>query len=136
MISRVKVGTYEADFDSAAGAWGKGNTKGDGLELRLGFGPVRNTIRAWVNGCQLPPLDLTDAVADVNQFLVNGSNGVRVEVTSLLFNAVKARTCRPGALKSESLGPRNPDLIIGPDFDEFGLVGMVMGEVRRRATEL
>lgn len=126
------VGTYETSFEFAAGAWGKGNTKttDDGVALRLSFGPVRNTICVWVNGRQLPALDLTDAVADVTQFLVNGSNSVRVEVTSSLFNAVKERG--PGALKSESLDPRNPDLITEPDFDEFGLIGPVVGEVRRR----
>ncbi|KAL2283891.1 hypothetical protein FJTKL_09646 [Diaporthe vaccinii] len=109
------VGTYETSFGFAAGAGG--NATADGLALRLSFGPVRNTIRAWVNGRQLPPLDLTDAVSDVTEYLVDGRNSVRVEVTS-------------------SLGPRNPDLITGPDFDEFGLVGPVVGQVLRRVTVL
>lgn len=34
------------------------------------------------------------------------------------------------------LGPWNPDLITGPDFDEFGLVGPVVGQVLRRVTVL
>lgn len=57
-----------------------------------------------------------------------------VVVTSSLYNAVKARG--PEALKSTSLGPRNPGLIIGPDFDEFGLVGPVVGQVLRRGAVL
>lgn len=126
------MGTYETSFDFAAGAGG--DATADGLALRLSFGPVRNTIHAWVNGRQLPPLDLTDAVSDVTEYLVDGRNSVRVEVTSSLLNAVKARG--PGALKSASLGPRNPDLITGPDFDEFGLVGPVVGQVLRRVTVL
>lgn len=124
------MGTYETSFHFAAGAWG--NAEADGLALRLSFGPVSNTIRAWVNERQLRPLDLTDATADVTKYLVNGRNSVRVEVTSSLFNAVKARG--PEALKSASLGPRNPDLITG--FDEFCLVGLVVGQVLRRVTVL
>lgn len=122
------VGTYETSFDFAAGAGG--NATADGLALRLSFGPVSNLISAWANERQLPPLDLTDATADFTEYLINGRNSVRVEVTSSLFNAVKAGG--PEALKSASLGPRNPDLITGPDFDEFGLVGPVMGQVLRR----
>lgn len=59
---------------------------------------------------------------------------MRVEVTSSLSNAVKARG--PEALKSASLGPRNPDFITGPDFDKFGLVGPFVGQVFRRVTVL
>lgn len=59
---------------------------------------------------------------------------MRVEVTSSLLNAVKARG--PEVLKSASLGPRNPDLITVPDYDEFGLVGLVTGQVLRRVTVL
>lgn len=122
----------DSSFDFAAGT-GE-NATADGLSLRLSFGPVSNTIRAWVNERQLPPLDLIAATADVTEYLVNGRNSVRVEVTSSLFNAVKARG--PEALKSASLGPRNPDLITGPDFDEFGLVGPFVGQVFRRVTVL
>lgn len=126
------VGTYETTFDFAAGT--EGNTTADGIALRLSFGPVRNTIRAWVNERQLPPLDLTDAVADVTEYLISGRNSLRVEVTSSLFNAVKSRG--PEALRSASLGPRNPDLITEPDFDEFGLIRPVSGQVLRIVTVL
>lgn len=126
------VGTYETSFDFAADAWG--NATADSLALRLSLRPVSNTIRAWVDERQLPPLDLTDATADVTKYLVNGRNSVRVEVTSSLFIVVNARG--PEALKSASLGPRNPDLITGPDFDGFGLVGPVLGQVLRRVTVL
>lgn len=91
-------------------------------------------IRAWVNERQLPPLDLNDAVSDVTEYLVDGRNSVRVEVTSSLFSAVKARGSE--ALKSASLGPRNPDLITGPDFEEFGLIGPVVCKVLSRVTVL
>lgn len=126
------MGTYETSFDFAAGAGG--NATADGLALRLSFGPVSSTIRAWVNERQLPPLDLTATTADFTECLVNGWNSMRVEVTSSLFNAVKAGG--PEALKSPSLGPRNPDLITGPVFDRFGLVRPVVGQILRRVTVL
>lgn len=126
------VGTYETSFDFAAGAGS--NATADGLALCLSFGPVRNTIHAWVNERQLPPLDLTDAISEVTEYLVDGRNSVRVEATSSLFNAAKARGLE--ALKSVSLGPRNPDLITGPDFEEFGLVGPVVCQVLRRVSVL
>lgn len=126
------VGTYETSFDFAAGAGG--NATADGLALHLSFGPVSNTICALVNERQLPPLDLIATTADATYYLVNGRNSVRVEVTSSLFNAVKARG--PEALKNASLAPRNPDLITGLDFDKFGLVEPVVGQGLRRVTLL
>lgn len=126
------LGTYETSFDFTAGAGG--NATADGMALRLSFGPVRNTIRAWFNERRLPPLELTHAVADVTEYLIVGRNSVQIEVTSSLLNAGKARG--PESLKSASLGPRNPDWITGPDFDEFGWVWPVVGQVLRRAAVL
>ncbi|KAF4498685.1 hypothetical protein FAGAP_5163 [Fusarium agapanthi] len=57
----------------------------------LQFGPVLNTIRAWVNDKQLPAIDTYDAHVDVLDYLVKGTYAIKVEVASTLFNAVKAR---------------------------------------------
>ncbi|KAJ0122984.1 hypothetical protein J7T55_011445 [Diaporthe amygdali] len=122
------VGTQRTSFDFAAG----GNDTTDNLALRLNFGPIRDTIRAWVNEQQLLPLDLTNAVADVSKYLASGSNCVRFEVTSSLFNGLKTRGRE--ALTSTSLGPRNPELISGLDFDEAGLIGPLTGQILRRVT--
>lgn len=57
---------------------------------RLHLGPVTNTIRAWLNGRVLPPIDLTNAVVDVSGYLQRGANQLEVEVSTTLFNRVRA----------------------------------------------
>lgn len=89
----------------------------------VSFGPVLNTIRARVNGRLLPALDIADAVADVTEFVRAGENVLEVEVSSTLFNAVKAHLSRA---VNEGSGPTTPSDYTGVDYQESGLVGPVV----------
>jgi hypothetical protein len=84
------IGIYTTSFivpegDSAVSKMG----------ARLNLGRVDNTIRAYVDGKPLAPIDITNAVVDLGDALgesaVPGSAHIlKVEVSSTLFNRVKA----------------------------------------------
>ncbi|EKJ72346.1 hypothetical protein FPSE_07466 [Fusarium pseudograminearum CS3096] len=97
----------------------------------LQFGPVLNTIQAWVNDKQLPVIDIYDAQVDVSDYLVSGSNTIRVEVASTLFNAVKARV---NYVKANGIGPAAPALYTSADWQKHGLVGPVSLKSLRKVT--
>lgn len=88
----------------------------------IDFGVVHNSLRAWVNGKQLPAVDIMDAQLDISDYVVQGDNSIRVEVSSTLFNAVKARV---DWIKNSGIGPLNPALYTGVDWQPHGLVGPV-----------
>ncbi|RKL07377.1 hypothetical protein BFJ68_g9880 [Fusarium oxysporum] len=109
------VGTYTATFQVP-----RVTSKDSIAELQLG--PVLNTIRAWVNDKQLPAIDIYDAQIDVSDYLVAGTNTIRVEVASTLFNAVKARV---DYVKANGVGPAAPALYTFADWQKHGLIGPV-----------
>ncbi|KAF5546128.1 hypothetical protein FPHYL_10569 [Fusarium phyllophilum] len=109
------VGTYTATFQVPR------VPSKDSIAV-LQFGPVLNTIRAWVNDKQLPAIDIYDAQVDVSDYLVKGPNTIRVEVASTLFNAVKARV---DYVKANGIGPAAPVLYTPADWQKHGLIGPV-----------
>lgn len=119
------IGTYTTTFAFPSGDAGD-------LAALVSFGPVLNTIRARVNGRVLPALGIADAVADVSEFVREGQNVLEVEVSSTLFNAVKAHLATSAV--NEGSGPTTPGDYTGVDYQEFGLVGPVVlrGLVRAR----
>ena len=74
-------GFYTTNF-----TWPPTLGEADGAVLDLGV--IVNTARVWVNGQQLPPLDPTDAWADIGDYLEKGENHVEVVVTTTLGNAL------------------------------------------------
>ncbi|KAM0204159.1 hypothetical protein ACHAQI_009984 [Fusarium lateritium] len=118
------VGTYTATFQVPR------VPSKDSLTV-LQFGHVLNTIRAWINGKQLPAIDIYDAQVDVSDHLVLGSNTIRVEVASTLFNAVKARV---GYVKANGIGPAAPILYTSADWQKHGLIGPVSIKSFRRVS--
>ncbi|KAK3986205.1 hypothetical protein QBC44DRAFT_273625 [Cladorrhinum sp. PSN332] len=92
-------------------------------------GKILNTVRVKINGNMVPALDPNAPAEgrDITEWVKQGGaeNVVEIEVTSTLFNAVKARA---GDLKSVGLGIRVPRYYTGVGWAEFGLVGTV--EVR------
>lgn len=113
------VGVYSSSFYVGSPPSDYGTT--------ISFGPVLNTLRAWINGHLLPPLDITDARADISAYVVQGHNVVKVEVTSNLFNAVKSRiNSTSSAFIPADL--TNPAGYNGRNFMDFGLLGPVMVE--------
>ncbi|OJD30258.1 uncharacterized protein BKCO1_630007 [Diplodia corticola] len=82
-------GSGNGNGSTAAAALSGEKAKKVGAILHLG--PVVNTIRVWLNGAVLPPIDIADAVVDVSDYVLEERvNEVVVEVTTTLFNRVKA----------------------------------------------
>lgn len=52
----------------------------------IDLGPIVHTVRVYVNGHQLPALDVTAAKADIGPYLVKGENKIGVVVSTPLGN--------------------------------------------------
>ncbi|KAH8197840.1 hypothetical protein TruAng_007987 [Truncatella angustata] len=116
-ISRIEqisgVGMYSTNFDLYSY---------DQTAILVYFGPILHTLRAWVNGHHLSPVDPTNPVSDISDLVGAGSNKLDIEVTTSLFNAVKANI---GRVFSAGYGPKTPTYYTAEDWHEFGLVGPV-----------
>ncbi|KAI9170771.1 hypothetical protein HJFPF1_00242 [Paramyrothecium foliicola] len=119
------IGTYDATFNFPNIC----QLQKDQLSAIIYFGPVFNTLRAWVNGKQLPPIDAFDAKLDISDYLVTGTNSIRVETASTMFNAVKARV---NFVKTYGFGPLDPELYTSVDWQAHGLVGPVRVKMLRK----
>lgn len=101
-------GFYSTSFD-----WPPVNGSADGAMLYMGA--IVNTARAWVNGNQLPPLDPTNATADIGDFLMNGTNKVEIVVGTTLSNVMRKIWQDVKSSGTLWLGPE-------PVEQEYGLV--------------
>ncbi|KUJ08087.1 uncharacterized protein LY89DRAFT_600512 [Mollisia scopiformis] len=72
------IGTYTTHFTWAPDAATAG--------VYLDLGPVLMTIRLWVNEVWTGPIDVQDAVVDITPYLFEGTNHVKVEVSTTLRN--------------------------------------------------
>lgn len=84
----------------------------------IDLGAIVHSVRVWVNGHVLPPLDVTAAKADIGKFLVEGINEVEVVVASPLGNALRA-------VWDELLASGQAPAAAVPGVAEYGLVGDV-----------
>lgn len=89
----------------------------------IDFGRVVHTLRAKINGHQLPTLDFTSAKADISQYLIEGHNLVEVVVATTMINGLVPILA---VLKTSGSGP-----IVGAfSFEntqvESGMVGTVV----------
>ncbi|OTA61249.1 hypothetical protein K449DRAFT_423203 [Hypoxylon sp. EC38] len=84
------IGDYTVEFDTPSA---------ESPQQRLGgwvhLGPVKDSIRLWMNGNRLPPVDLTgsaDMIVDITDHLAGPgqSNELRVELASTLYNRLRA----------------------------------------------
>jgi hypothetical protein len=55
----------------------------------IAFGAVSHGIRVKVNGSPLPPLDITNAVADISTYLRTGTNTLSVVVPTTYWNYIR-----------------------------------------------
>lgn len=101
----------------------------------IDFGPVVHTLRVFVNGVQLPPLDVTAAKADLSGYLRRGENTVEAVVATPLGNVLRPiwRDIRTyGAnLYDSALGQAISQLAgldLAPPVAEYGLVRDVVVE--------
>ncbi|KAI5261087.1 hypothetical protein E4T47_09525 [Aureobasidium subglaciale] len=92
------------------------SSKPTGAELNLGS--IIHTARAYLNGILLPPLDVTDARADLTPYLRNGVNELEVVVATPYGNALGLVW---DSLRSYGDKPGAP----APRVAEYGLVGEV-----------
>ncbi|KAL0564854.1 hypothetical protein V5O48_017182 [Marasmius crinis-equi] len=74
------VGTYVTTFDWAH----------SGVGVQLDFGSVVHTLKAWVNGEEIPTADPTRPVVDISGFVKEGTNTIRVDAASTLLNVILA----------------------------------------------
>ncbi|KAL4944149.1 hypothetical protein BDV06DRAFT_233866 [Aspergillus oleicola] len=90
----------------------------------LFVGPILNTMRVWVNGKPLPTFPADYARMDISSFVSQGKkNEMRVEVTTTLYNRVRADANRLIALG-------HPLATMAPTFanaerQSYGLLGPV-----------
>jgi hypothetical protein len=87
------IGYYETAFNLPNG-WSGAN----GAYLDIGS-ISGQTAAVYVNGSKVAVVNPRDCVADITDFLVAGKNTVKVEVTSILMNALRG-LYRPGGLYS------------------------------------
>lgn len=114
------VGNYTTSFEMS---------KVPSTAVHVDLGPIINTAKAWLNGEQVPPIDPTNPVVEVTNLLVNGTNFMEVQVTTSLFNAVKANVDH---VRSIGYGPNNSSHYTSEDWQKFGLIGPVQLTTRRR----
>ncbi|KAL2823799.1 hypothetical protein BDW59DRAFT_180464 [Aspergillus cavernicola] len=102
----------------------QGNTDRSGPAQTLGaylsFSRVVDTLTVSVNGHQVPPLDITNAVVDISPYLRSGQNRVEVTVPTTLWNYLRT-------ILSELVTAGVPARSLGgvPPRSEAGLVGDV-----------
>ncbi|OTA92609.1 hypothetical protein M434DRAFT_74272 [Hypoxylon sp. CO27-5] len=116
------IGDYTVEFDTPSA---------ESPQQRLGgqvhLGPIKDSIRLWMNGNRLPPVDLTgstDMVVDITDHLAAAgqSNELRVELASTLYNRLRAEKDIiwtfgiPASLANDAYYAENPPR-------EYGLVG-------------
>ncbi|KAL2208486.1 hypothetical protein CC79DRAFT_1381616 [Sarocladium strictum] len=97
----------------------------------LDLGPALNTMNVWINDKQLPAINLFNTQVDISDFLKPGSNSIRVETASTLFNAVKSRL---DYVKENTAPPQVPIFYTAASWQPHGLVGPVRVKVLRKVT--
>lgn len=72
------IGTYSTRFRWDVSSPAKG--------AYLDLGSVFMTARVWINGHWTGPVDIDDPIIDIGNYLINGMNSVRIEVSTTLRN--------------------------------------------------
>ncbi|KAF8126427.1 hypothetical protein K438DRAFT_2001413 [Mycena galopus ATCC 62051] len=114
------VGTYTTTFQ-----W---NDHNNTVGVQLDFGYIFHTVKAWVNGVQIPTADPTSPVVDITQFIIAGANSLRIEAASTLLNALS------GVPNVETLDDLRTKLGIIPANQAYGLTDPVQLIPYGRAT--
>lgn len=94
----------------------------------IDFGFIYHTLRAYINGRLLPPLDVTQARADIKPYLVEGVNTVEAVVATPLGNVLRPIWWQ---LQSSGEGPVSADAgpsngFVPPPQGRYGLQGEVV----------
>ena len=107
------IGTYTTSFTTTASS---------GIVLDF-VQPIFHTLRAFVNGQWLGPLDLAHPRADISAYLspAGQENVVTVEVATPLFNEIRPLWYQ---LRTVGVGAALVNPVVGP-AQEYGLKGVV-----------
>lgn len=112
------LGYYSTNF-----SWPPSKTSGKAEGGYLIFPPIKHAARLYINGRQLPPLDLAAPRADITSYLRTGQNEVTVVVPTTMWNYIRSIF---GELKNSDTGPLlgtvSPTL---PPRSDNGLIGKV-----------
>lgn len=118
------VGFYNTTFD-----WppGDANPGQHGLGAYISFSTVLHALRVEVNGQRIPPLDITNAVADISPYLIEGENTISVTAPTCWWNYLRTVLDQLVVSGAEPL-PVFLDEFLGvslPPAMESGLVGSI-----------
>ncbi|KAK3321282.1 hypothetical protein B0T19DRAFT_466605 [Cercophora scortea] len=120
------VGTYRTTFSLPPAANPNITSNGTSMAYTLHFsGRVINTMRVRVNGATVLAIDPSapDEGREITDLVKgDGTDELAVEVSSTLFNAVKARA---GDVKSIGIGIHIPKDYVQVGWKDFGLLGEV-----------
>ncbi|GAD98073.1 RING zinc finger protein [Paecilomyces variotii No. 5] len=127
------MGIYTAEFTVP-----EGNSTANNLGTRLHLGPVDNTLRVYIDGIPVAPVDITNAVVDLGHTLTNslvpGSTHIlNVEVSSTLFNRVKAE--KDQIMVFGTRASTQPEYA-NSSAKDYGLKGPVVLEWKSTTTKL
>ncbi|MCL2164976.1 MAG: S-layer homology domain-containing protein, partial [Oscillospiraceae bacterium] len=95
------IGVYETSF-TLPGDWGDDN----GAYLSIGS-ISGNTADVYVNGEKVQTVNPRDCAVDITDWLVSGENTVKIEVTSILQNAL-IELYRAGGMYASAAGANRP----------------------------
>ena len=113
LVNTSGIGHYSTTFDMTSN------------NAMLSLGPIQNTVKAFVNDRELPPVNLFDAVIDISSHTKIGTNSLRVEIATTLFNAVKSRGSSI-ATAGAPAAVANPRLLETVPSVSYGLEGPVV----------
>ena len=118
------VGFYNTTLD-----WppGDANPGQHGLGAYISFSTVLHALRVEVNGQRIPPLDITNAVADISPYLIEGENTISVTAPTCWWNYLRTVLDQLVVSGAEPL-PVFLDEFLGvslPPAMESGLVGSI-----------
>lgn len=86
LVNASGIGYYTSTFTWPSNAT---NTSTSELGAYISFGKVLHSLRARVNGVDLPPLDITHATADISSYLLPGNNTITAIVPTTWWNYLR-----------------------------------------------
>lgn len=131
LVNTSGIGYYTSTLTWPSSAT---NTSASALGAYISFGKVLHSLRARVNGVDLPPLDITHATADISPYLRPGNNTVTAIVPTTWWNYLRTII---GTLESSGQHPLPLVLeaLLGlplPSTDDEGLMpGVIVTPFKR-----
>jgi hypothetical protein len=114
LVNISGLGTYSTEFELSNAPVG----------ARLDLGPIQHTVKAWLNGEEVGPINPEDASIDIRP--TAGRNQLIVQIGTTLLNSINSYNASElaflGATRGQLYGLFQAPL---PDNQVYGLVGPV-----------